>query len=223
MQLVQTQTPLILLVEDDDNARAMYSNSLTRNGYRTLVAANGKDALALAKVHPPDLALLDIMMPGISGREVAVWLREHYPEVKIIFITALDSIEVAVDEMRQGTFHYLTKPVGPRRMLETVEMAWAACQASGHVQVGDMMINLRGGQATLAGEPLLLTALESKLLVCLAQRQGQETSYDELWREVWGYDDLLDKRVIHKALNRLREKIDRDRLVCVRGRGYLLQ
>lgn len=112
----QTHTPLILIVEDDEDARTIYSDALTHNGYCTLVATNGKEALVLAKAHPPDLALLDIMMPGMSGREVAAWLREHHPEVKIIFVTALDSIEVAVEEMHRGAFYYLNKPVRPQRL-----------------------------------------------------------------------------------------------------------
>ena len=219
----QTYTPLVLIVEDDRDVRTIYSSLLIHNGYRTLIAANGDDALAAAKAHSPNLALVDIMLPGISGREVAAWLRERCPETKIIFVTALDSIEVAVEEMHRGAFYYLTKPVRFRELLETVERAWAACRAGVQVRMGDLVIDLREGWATLEDNPLPLTTLEIKLLVSLAQRQGCETSYDELWQEVWGYDGSPDRGVIHKALSRLREKIGEDRLVCIRGRGYQLQ
>ena len=219
----QTHTPLILIVEDDRDASTIYADYLTHNGYPTQVAANGEEALALAKAHPPDLALVDIVMPGISGREVTAWLREHHPEVKIIFVTVLDSVETAVEEMRRGAFYYLTKPVRPRRLLEIVEMAWAACRASAQVRVEDLVIDLREGQATLKGEPVPLTALESKLLTCLAQRQGQETSYGNLWRKVWGCSGPPDKGLIQRAASRLREKLGKEWIVCVRGQGYRLR
>ena len=156
----------------------------------------------------------------MSGREVAAWLREHYPAVKIIFVTALDAVKVAVEEMHRGAFYYLTKPVRPRRLLEVVERAWAACQASAQVRVEDLIVDLREGQATLKGEPVPLTTLESKLLGCLARRR--EMSYDELWQEVWGYANPVDKGLIQRTVSNLRAKVGQDKIECLRGRGYRL-
>ena len=219
-ELPRAPTPLILVVEDDDDTRTIYSDYLTHHGYRTLPAAKGEEALALAKAHSPDVALVDVRLPRMSGQEVAAWLREHQPEMKIIFVTVVASLDVAVEEMRRGAFYYLTKPVKLQQLLVTVE---EACRTNTRVRVGNLVVDLREGQATLEGKPVPLTALEGKLLTCLACHRGRVTSYDELWQEVWGYDSLPDKRVIHKALSRLREKIGRDRLVCIRRRGYMLQ
>jgi DNA-binding response OmpR family regulator len=221
-KLLQTRTPLILIIEDDRDARTIYSGFLAHHGYRTLVAANGKETLALAKAHSPDVALVDIMMPGMSGREVAAWLRKHYPEVVLIFITAVDEVDVAVEEMRLGAFYYLTKPVRPRHLLEVVEGAWVAHQAKAQVRVDDLVVDLRGGQATVEGDPVCLTTMESKLLTCLACRRGRETSYGELWREVWGGAGLLDKGLVQRTVSNLRGKVGKGRIECIWGRGYRL-
>ncbi len=218
----RTHTPLILIIEDDGDVSAMYSDFLTHNGYRTVVATNGKEALTLAKVHSPNLALVDIVMPGMSGREVAAWLRVHHPETKIIFVTALNSVEVAVEEMHQGAFYYLTKPVRLQRLLETAVRAWSVCQAGTLVEVGDLVIDQQRSQVTRKGRTVPLTMLESRLLTCLVQCQGQETSYDDLWREVWDYDGSPDRGLIQRAMSRLREKLDEEQIVCVRGLGYRL-
>ena len=219
---VQTRVPLILIVEDDRDARTIYSDYLTHSGYRTLVAASGKEALALAKAHPPDLALVDIVMPGMSGREVAAWLREHQPEVKIIFITAFGSTELAVEEMHRGAFYYLTKPVRPSRVLEVVEEAWTAYRVSDQVRVEDLTVDLRGEQATVEGEAVPLTSREDKLLTCLARRRGRETSYDELWRAAWDYSGPLNKGLIQRTVSNLRAKVGKDKITCVWGHGYRL-
>jgi DNA-binding response OmpR family regulator len=220
---LQTRTPLVLIVEDDRDASTIYSGFLAHYGYRTLVAANGKEALTLAKVHSPDLALVDIMMPGMSGREVAAWLRKHYPEVVLIFVTAVDEVDVVVEEMHRGAFYYLTKPVSPSRVLEVVERAWAACRASDQVRVGDLVVDLREGRATVEGEAVPLTLQESKLLVCLARRRGREASYEELWQEVWEYTGPPDKGLIQRAISNLRRKVGQGRIKCVWGRGYRLE
>ncbi|HDQ71942.1 MAG TPA: response regulator, partial [Chloroflexi bacterium] len=156
---LQTRTPHVLIVEDDEDARSIYSDYLSRHGYHTLTAASGEQALALAQTHPLDLALLDIMMPGMSGREVAAWLRKNRPEVEIVFVTRMfvirahDKVDVAVEEMHRGAFYYLSKPVRLRQLLEIVEQALAKRQAralvGAQVRSGDLLVDLQRGQATL--------------------------------------------------------------------------
>jgi DNA-binding response OmpR family regulator len=217
-----SRAPRVLIVEDNEDLRIIYSDTLTHHGYRILVAADGEETLALAEDYPPDLALIDIDLPGMSGREVAAWLRGRYPEVAIIFVTALDEVEVAVEEMHRGAFYYLTKPVETCRLLEVVEKAWAACRARAVVRVEGLVVDLREGRAILEGEPLPLTPRESEMLVCLARRRGEVVSYEELWGKVWEYDGPLAKGVIQRAVSRLREKLSGEGIVCVRRRGYRL-
>ena len=224
---LQTRTPHVLIVEDDEDARSIYANYLSHHGYHTLTAASGEQALALAQTHPLDLALLDIMMPGMSGREVAAWLRKNRPEVEIIFVTAHDKVDVAVEEMRRGAFYYLSKPVELRKLLAVVEQALAKRQAralvGAQVRSGDLLVDLQRGQATLQGETLPLTSQEREVLVCLARRQGEVVSYETLYQEVWGCDALLDKGVVQRTVSNLRGKIGRNKIACVWGQGYRLE
>lgn len=218
-----SRAPRILVVFDDEDLSIIYSDTLDHHGYHTFTAASGEEALTLAKAHHPlDVALVDVMLPGISGREVAARLREQHLEVAIIFVTALDEVEVAVEEMRRGAFHYLTKPLELRRLLEIVEEAWAACRARRQVRVGELVVALREGRAALEGRPIPLTPRESELLTCLARRRGEMVSYEELWEEVWGYEGSLSKGVVQRAVSRLREKLGGEGIVCVRGQGYRL-
>jgi len=220
---LQARTPLILIVEDDEDARTIYSDYLSRHGYRTLAAASGEEGLALAEAHPLDLALLDIMMPGMSGREVAAWLRKNYPKVEIIFITALISTAVAVEEMHRGAFYYLTKPVSLRQLLEIVQKAWATRRTRSQVRAGDLVVDLRRGQATLEGEPVPLTPQESEVLVYLARRRGEVASYEDLWEEVWGYYGPPNQGLIQRTVSNLRGKVgSKGKIACVWGRGYRL-
>jgi DNA-binding response OmpR family regulator len=217
-----SRAPRVLIVEDNEDLIIIYSDTLTHHGYRILVAADGEEALPLAEDHPPDLALIDIDLPGMSGREVAAWLRGRYPEVAIIFVTALDEVEVAVEEMHRGAFYYLTKPVEICRLLEVVEEAWAACRARTVVRVEGLVVNLRKGCAHLDGEIIPLTPKESGMLACLARRQGRETSYDKLWRTVWDYAGPPDRDLIQRMMSNLRAKIGQERIETVWGRGYRL-
>ncbi|HDQ71680.1 MAG TPA: response regulator transcription factor [Chloroflexi bacterium] len=214
--------PLILIVEDDPDTQCIYADYLGCNGYRTLAASSGEEALALAQDYPPDLALLDIIMPGISGRVVAARLREQYPGIGIVFITAVRCIELAVKEMRQGALDYLVKPVRLSQLLETINEAWAVCRENARVQLGDLTIDMRENRATRAGNPVPLTPMEGKLLTCLARQLGQVTSYEKLWQMVWGCTGTPDKNLIQRTASNLRAKVGRGQLTCIWGQGYRL-
>jgi len=133
---------------------------------------------------------------------------DHLPGRKPRALIADDGIELA-DALRQP--------------LATVEEALVVQQSWAQDQVEEWVINLREGHVSLVGKLLKLTALEERLLACLVRRRGQVVSYDELWREGWGYDGSLDKGVIQRAMSRLRKKMGHGWIVCVRGRGYRLR
>lgn len=101
-------------------------------------------------------------------------------------------------------------------------MAWAEQQARAQVRVGDLIVDLQQSHATLGGEPVALTPLESRLLACLARRRGQVVSHETLWREGWGHEAPPDANLIWMALSRLRRKIGVEHIGCVKDRGYRL-
>lgn len=223
VDLIPGHPPRVLIADDEADARRMLFDWLTYQGYEVVVAAGGEEALALAAKQPLDLALVDMVMPGPSGMALAERLKELWPEMEVIIITAYGSIVDAAEAMRRGAFHYLPKPLGMKLLQATVEEALAVQRARTQVRVGELVVDLQAGQVSLRGEPVKLTSLEERLLVCLARRQEQAVGYDELWGTVWGYDGSPDKRVIQKAASRLRERLGEEWIVAVRGRGYRLR
>ncbi len=109
-------TPKVLIVEDDPVQQALLKESLESRGFHVLVASSGEEALETMEQETPDLVLLDQRLPGISGFEVLQWIREHHPWVPVLMITAFGEIPLAVEAMKQGAFHYLTKPVDLREL-----------------------------------------------------------------------------------------------------------
>jgi DNA-binding response OmpR family regulator len=150
------------------------------------VAADGHAALDQAAAHPLDVALVDVRMPGPSGITLAEQLKKQHL-MEVIIMTAYGSIAHAAEAMQRGVFFYLTKPIKLALLRTKLKQALLACRARYRVQVGELAVDLRDGQATLGGQPLSLTGLESRLLICLASRRGRLVTHEILCREVWGF------------------------------------
>ena len=116
----------ILIADDDSDTRKILSMYLSHVGHKVMVVDNGRDALEMAARHPPDVALVDVVMPGLSGLELVSRLREVAPGVQVILFTAYATIPHAIEAVQQGAFSYLEKPLEPRQVLAAVEAAWAA-------------------------------------------------------------------------------------------------
>ena len=114
----------VLIADDDPDVRRIFGDYLTFAGYSVQTAADGDQALVLAAQTPPDIALLDVMMPGPSGMTLATRLMEQFPDVIVIIITAYSSISLAIEVMQKGAYGYLVKPVRPTQLLDRLEEAW---------------------------------------------------------------------------------------------------
>jgi len=121
--------PRILIADDDVDARYILSDFLACQGYETITASNGEEALALTVKFPLDLALVDMVMPDPSGVELAARLKDLQPQIEVILTTAYGSLEQTVEAMHQDVFYYLAKPLELKRMLAVVKRAWAEQQA----------------------------------------------------------------------------------------------
>ncbi|MGD2104171.1 MAG: response regulator transcription factor [Anaerolineae bacterium] len=219
-EVLRAHSPRVLIVEDDEDTRTIYADFLSHHGCKVRAARSGKEAAELAHDCSPDLALVDIMLPDISGRQVAARLSEWHPGVTVIFVTAVDRVDVAVEEMHRGAFYYLTKPVGLRPLLEVVEKACSAGQQSSQVRIGALTVDLRDEEAYLEDEMIALTPTETKLLMFLVRRRGRTTTYQELWREVWGFSGSPDRPLIRRTVSNLRAKVGEEKIETVWGRGY---
>ena len=218
----------ILVVDDEPEAVELVEFNLRQAGYLVSTAANGAEALKKARAQTPDLIVLDVMLPEMDGFEICKTLRldEATAKVPIIMLTAKAAEIDRVLGLELGADDYLTKPFSPRELMLRVKkiLARAAPQEKLKEQLrfGDLLIDLPRHVATWKNKPIELTATEFKLLTILAQRAGRVQSRDQLLRDVWEYDSMIDTRTVDTHMRRLREKIGAaaKHLDTVRGVGY---
>lgn len=216
----------ILVVDDDPDISEMVAILLESEGYEVVVAATGTAALPTFRAEYPDLVLLDVMLPGMSGVEVARQIRQE-SDVPIIMMSALtDSVDV-VAGLEAGADDYVTKPFENDVLIARIKARLRRQEPeSEELKIADLTIDLRAHQVLRDGEDLKLTPLEFDLLVALARKPYQVFSREELLEQVWGYrHSTADTRLVNVHIQRLRSKVEKDPdhpevVLTVRGVGY---
>ncbi|HEY8209017.1 MAG TPA: response regulator transcription factor [Myxococcaceae bacterium] len=221
----------VLLIEDDDRLARLTAKYLESHGLVVSVATDGRSGLAEALKSPPDVVLLDLMLPQLSGMEVCRELRAK-SDVPIVMVTALGEEADKVLGLEGGADDYLPKPFSSRELLARVRaQSRRARGRSGpgaeRVQVGALSIDAGSHSARLDGRVLPLTSAEFALLAALARRPGRVLSRDQLIELTKGSADEAFDRSIDVSISRLRQKLGDDPknpryLKTVRGVGYLL-
>jgi len=225
----------ILVVEDDRNLLDTLKYNLRREGYEAMTATDGAEALDVARRQKPDLIILDIMLPKLSGFEVCRILRKEMT-VPVLMLTAKDQEVDKIVGLEIGADDYMTKPFSMREllarlgaMLRRADMAAAQLASERKVvKIGDLEIDFGRHQASCRGSRLDLTPTEYDLLAFLATNKGLVFSRDQLLDKVWGYEYAGNTRTVDVHIRWLRQKIESDpakptRLVTVRGAGYKLE
>lgn len=222
----------LLFIEDDDAIRLALSMALEDEGYRVNEAANGADGLLAFEQSPPDLVLLDLRLPDMSGFDVCRILRSR-SIVPIIMITAQTDTHDMVAGLEAGADDYVTKPVVPkelaariRALLRRVHLHGKGAQHAAS-RFGDVEVRREQGIVLKGGEELNLTKTEFRLMCEFADHAGAVLSRDQLLERVWGYEYLGDSRLVDAHVRRLRLKIedhpdDPKLIVTARGVGYRL-
>ncbi|TDC32910.1 response regulator transcription factor [Kribbella albertanoniae] len=221
----------LLLVDDEPRIRRVLRLALEDEGYEVAEAANGLDALAALRRQPPDVVLLDIMLPDRDGFTVCREIRRQ-SDVPVIMVTARTDSHDVVAGLEAGADDYVTKPLVAkelsariRALLRRVEPANA--RQPDVLVVGDLTIDVPGAEVTRGDAVLPLTRTEFKLLAELAGAEGRVLSREQLLSKVWGYGYFGDSRIVDVHIRRLRLKIEHDpaspkHLVTARGLGYRL-
>jgi DNA-binding response OmpR family regulator len=221
----------VLFVEDDDVIREATTLALERDGFRVTAAPDGVTGLDSFRAERPDLALLDVMVPGIDGVSLCRRIRDE-STVPVIMVSArADAIDVVLG-LEAGADDYVTKPFDGAVLVARIRAVLRRFRATspgeaadeGEVlSFGDIEIDPEGLEVTRAGQRLALTPTEMRLLLEFARAPGTVLSRDHLLARVWDYAWGGDTRVVDVHVQRLRTKIGQDRLETVRGFGYKLR
>lgn len=220
--------PLILIVEDEPRMRELVADYLEEEGYHIIQAANGYEALEHARHTPPDLVVLDIMMPGIDGFEVCKQLRSHSQTI-IVMLTARSEEEDKLYGYELGADDYVTKPFSPKVLTAKIK----ALLSRWHVHDGaaelkkhhDLEINEQAHEVYLYGKLLELSPKEYELLLFFYQHPNIVLTRDTLLDRLWGIDYFGDARTVDTQIKRLRKKLGdkSDYIQTVRNNGYKFQ
>ncbi|MDQ3931772.1 MAG: response regulator transcription factor [Actinomycetota bacterium] len=220
----------ILVVEDDTTVAEVVGRYLAREGFEVDLVCDGLDAVEHAAGAPPDLVILDLMLPGIGGYEVLRRLRAMAP-LPIVILTARGEEDDRVRGLRTGADDYVTKPFSPRELTARVHALLrrtrrhnSPAEEPSELRAGSLRVDPHARLAWRDDQPIALTPLEFDLLVFLMRQPGRAFSREQLFERVWGYT-FGDLSTITVHVRRLREKIEDDpshprRLRTVWGVGY---
>ena len=224
-------TARVLIIEDDPNVAEVVGRYLTREGYEVEIATDGAEGLDRALSDPPDMVVLDLMLPSLGGLEVCKRIRAVAP-VPVIILTALGEETDRIVGLELGADDYVAKPFSPRELTARVKAVLrrasgplaATAQAPEVLRAGDLEVDVTAHEARLNGELVALTAKEFDLLAYLMQNPRRAFRREELLQQVWGFS-YGDTSTVTVHIRRLREKIEADpsapRYVCtVWGVGY---
>jgi DNA-binding response OmpR family regulator len=218
----------VLVVDDEPTIREIVVSYLERDGFKTLEAADGNRARELLESDPPDLVVLDVMLPGTDGLELCRWIRSR-SRLPVIMLTARGEESDRIVGLELGADDYVTKPFSPRELAARVRTVLRRAETDvvpqESISYDGLIVDSATRDVTRDGNPLRLTAREFDLLWFLASHPRRVFSREHLMRRVWGYSAALDTGTVTVHMRRLREKIEDDpshprHLETVWGVGY---
>lgn len=220
----------ILVVEDEPKTGTYLKQGLVEAGFVVDLATNGLDGLHLASTESYELAILDVMLPGIDGWQVLQGIRRAGQEMPVLFLTARDQVEDRVKGLELGADDYLVKPFAFSELLarvRTLLRRGGKAKEAEFLRVADLELDLLRHRVSRAGKRIDLTAKEFTLLELLLRRQGEVLPRSLIASQVWDMNFDSDTNVIEVAVRRLRAKVDDDFTIklirTVRGMGYVLE
>ena len=218
---------LVMVVDDDQDLAEMLGIVLTGAGIDVDLVSRGDEVMDVFHNNPPDLVLLDVMLPGLDGIEVCKLIRAE-SMVPIVMLSAKGDTQDVVKGLEAGADDYMVKPFRhPSELIARIRTRLRRTNAdvSGLLTIGDLAIDVQAHQVLRAGKQIQLTRLEFDLLVALAKEPGRVFTRDALLSEVWGYRHSTDTRLVNVHVKRLRSKIEHDAehpeiVITIRGVGY---
>lgn len=228
--LPNASSPTILVVDDEEDIIDLLQYNLEKEGYRTLAASNGIEGIEIARHEKPDLIILDIMMPGMSGIEACKRLRQdaHLRHIPILMLTARTEEEIQVEGLDVGADIYFSKPVSIPILSSQIRALLRTTQRSDNppdvLVVHNLEIDRESYLVFLTGEgereTIRLPRKEFELLYYVASHPGKVFSRQELLDQVWGHDVYVVDRTVDVHVRKIREKLGSHLIETVKGIGY---
>lgn len=216
--------PLVMVVDDDQDLAEMLSIVLNGAGMEVDLVGRGDEVIQVFTANPPDLVLLDVMLPGLDGIEVCRLIRE-ISMVPIVMLTAKGDTHDVVLGLEAGADDYMVKPYKNQELIARINTRLRRNSKVGTLKIGDIVIDQMEHTISRNEKQIPLTRLEFDLLVALAKEPGRVFTREALLSEVWGYQYAADTRLVNVHVQRLRSKIETDAenpelVQTVRGVGY---
>ena len=214
----------VLIVDDEPDILEIVSYNLKKEGYDIQTAKNGMEALDKVSTFKPDLVILDIMMPKMTGVEVChiLRLKPEYNDMLIIFLTAMSDEDSQVKGLETGADDYVSKPISPKVLVSRVNAVFRRLQKEDGkiIRLGSMIIDPVKFLVTLNGTDIILAKKEFELLYLLGSKPGRVFLRNEILSQVWGAEVIVGDRTIDVHIRKIRQKLGIDCITTVKGVGY---
>ena len=221
----------VVIIEDEKDLAELLAFNLGKEGWQTIIAPDGRSGFEQVTAELPDIVILDLMLPEISGTEVCKLLRkqESTAAIPVIMVTAKGEEIDRVVGFEVGADDYLVKPFSSRELLLRIKAILRRStpdqKSEKNLHLGSLTVDPSRHRVTVAAEEITLTSTEYKLLMVLAERPGRVQNRERLLQDVWGYSSEADTRTVDTHITRLRAKLGAagEMIVTVRGFGYKLE
>ena len=224
----------VLVIEDDKDIVELLRYNLEKDGYQVMASGDGVTGLAQVRKSPPDILILDLMLPKLTGLEICKEVRKdmNLNRLPILILTAKGEEADRVVGLELGADDYVTKPFSPRELVARVKALLRRTEPGAPseraVEIGALQIDPAAYRVTRAGKPVPMSTLEFRLLYFLATRPNRVFTRDQLLDGVWGTERFVTPRSVDVYVRRLREKIETDPqqpvyMKTIRGAGYLFE
>lgn len=215
----------ILIADDEPDILEIIQYNLRKEGYEVITAKDGDEALTKAKIHKPDLIILDIMMPKKNGVEVCELLRLQpaFKETLIIFLTALSDESSQIKGLETGADDYVSKPISPKVLISRVNALFRRLHkkpVESIIRIENMEIDPQKFDVRVDGKSIVLAKKEFELLHLLASRPGRVFLRNEILSQIWGNEVIVGDRTIDVHIRKVRQKLGLDCITTVKGVGY---
>lgn len=201
----------VLIVDDESEMRNLLRIYLRADGHSVEEASDGVQALDIIRASRPDVIVLDVMMPGMDGLEACGFIREQYPEIPILMLTARTSVEDKVSGLSRGADDYLTKPFDGRELVARVRALYRRAYGEAHqkyrIDSIDMVVDMQSRTVSVGSAHISLTLKEFELIVLLTRNPGRTFPRDEILERIWSGEYEGETRAVDSHVKNIREKL----------------